>query len=334
MRRSSCSTKPPRRSIPNPSAMCRKRWPSFARGAPRSSSPTGCRRSCTPTPFSSSRTVLWSNPAATTSCYARAAAMPCSTGCSFASSRRPPLCRPLRLKTKTEDGMGCRKRNKDIRRIITPPMCPREANLDSIPQWLNDVIRAKSISERQRYQSWLTLNCSQSDGSQQETSRAFVQIEYLNSPNTLIQVASPLREKVCIEGNKDGELYLFDRHCIRSLRISSFHAASSEEYLHTFSRRDRRSVWSDCDYSGALYFSCSLGFGASVLCARSSSIFPFPKCERCFGLYLRAGAWNLAQLHHQTSAERGPSQRSDHRRHWSGGPVYSRFSGERRRRIN
>ena len=69
-------------------AGARGHGPSVRAAAPRSPSRTACTRCRTPTASSWSRTAAWSNPAATTSCCARAAATPRSTGCSSRSRSR------------------------------------------------------------------------------------------------------------------------------------------------------------------------------------------------------------------------------------------------------
>jgi hypothetical protein len=61
-RRSFCSTRRPRRSIPNPNRRSRRRFALCARAARRSSSPAGCRRSRKPMERNEINTYPFDNP--------------------------------------------------------------------------------------------------------------------------------------------------------------------------------------------------------------------------------------------------------------------------------
>src|SRR6202521_6075515 len=85
MRRSSCSTKQPQRSIRNPKSRCRKRSSISAGTAPPSSSPIAFTPSCTPTPSWWSRAARSSNAEGMTISCAATGAMRRSSACNSAT---------------------------------------------------------------------------------------------------------------------------------------------------------------------------------------------------------------------------------------------------------
>ena len=115
-RRSSCSTKRPRRSIRSPSRRSRRRCARSARAAPRSSSPTGCRQWRRPTKSASSIAAGSSSAAGMSSSWRRGARTATSPRRSSHATRRKTTARVEPRSTVFLGGndRACRMRSRRI----------------------------------------------------------------------------------------------------------------------------------------------------------------------------------------------------------------------------